>query len=146
MNMRVSDFMIENPICVDKQTNLKSLQKLLNVKGYSHLPVVEEGKLIGIVSKTDLMSRFLKMLDQTSGKNYTSLLMEFLKVEDIMTANPIITKRGDDIDYAIELLLQGEFHSLVVVNDLMEVEGLITSYDLLKALYSETLKKKKKSK
>ena len=139
MKKVVSEFMIKDPVCVDTDANIKSLNNLINVRGYSHLPVLEEGKLVGIVSKTDLMSRFLKMLEQTSGKVYTALLMKHLSVKELMTENPVRVLQTDSIDYAVELLLQREFHSLVVVNEIEEVVGIITSYDLLEALYDDTL-------
>ncbi|WP_235293935.1 CBS domain-containing protein [Portibacter lacus] len=132
-NQRVIEIMNKDPKCLEKSSPLKSVVELISAHRFSHVPVLSEGKLVGIVSKSDLINRFLQMLNQTSGKFYSKMLMEHIKVEDIMKADPITIHENDDIEYASELLLQGEFHSLIVLNDKDAVTGIVTAYDILKA-------------
>jgi len=136
MVKRVGEIMHERPVCLEQTASLAEVTKLIREEGYSHIPVTKDGKLVGTVSKTNLVDRFLRMLDQTSGKHYTKMLMEHVSVENMMHKNPITLKRGDDVEYAAELLMQGEFHGLIVVNDMEEVQGVVTPYDLLKSLYT----------
>ena len=139
MKKTVKDFMIQDPVCIENEASINSLNRLINVKGYSHIPVLEHGELVGIVSKTDLMSRFLMMLEQTSGKTYTNLVMKNLKVKELMTPNPVVVKETDSLDDITELLMGKEFHSLVVVNDHGKVKGIVTSYDLLSEFYQNSV-------
>lgn len=136
MFKRVAEIMKENPISLEKSASLQKVVQIISQKGYSHVPVTEDGKLVGIVSKSDLITLFLKMLNQTSGKYYSQMLMEHISVGDIMHKDPIVVKRGHDVELAAELLLQGEFHAVTVINDVEEVVGMVTSFDLLKSLYS----------
>ena len=131
--MIVSDFMIKDPVCIDKDDSLKSLNKLVNGSGYTHVPVTNQGQLVGIISKSDLMSRFLVMLDDM-GTTPSEEELENLPVETFMTANPAIAFVDDHIDKALDILLESNFHCIVSVNNQNQVRGIVTSYDLLEAL------------
>ena len=140
MLKRITDIMHENPVCLEQSASLAEVTKLIRKDGYSHIPVTENGKLVGTVSKTNLIDRLIVMLDETSGKHYSKMLMDHIPVGNMMHKDPLTVKRGDDVAYAAELLLQGEFHGLIVVNDVGEVQGIVTPYDLLKSLYTSTSK------
>lgn len=136
MIKRVAEIMKENPVTIEQSASLEKLVKIIKQEGYSHVPVTDHGILVGTVSKTDLVNRFLKMLDETTGKHYTKMLMEHVSVSEIMHKDPVTVRRGDDVNFAAELLLQGEFHGLIVVSDEHKVQGVITAYDLLKSMDS----------
>jgi acetoin utilization protein AcuB len=134
MRNTVGDIMNRQTVCIDKNASLKEITGIVTSEGYSHIPVLDQNVLVGIVSKTDLVLRFMEMLNETSGKHYTSMLMNHLEVETIMHRNPITLKASDDLAYATELLLQRQFHGLVVVNDQGNVVGIVTAFDVLKAM------------
>jgi CBS domain-containing protein len=140
MKKTVAEFMIVDPISIEKNANIKTLSKIFNVQGISHIPVVNKGKLIGIISKTDLVNKFFRLLEHSSGKNYTNLVLEHELVDDLMTEFPVTAYEDDGIEYVIELLLQGTFHSVPVVDKDNFLKGIITSYDVLKALYSDKIR------
>lgn len=136
MKVKVESIMVKSPECVDINANVRQVSELIQKKGFSHLPVIDDGKLVGIVSKTDLVSTFIKVIKKTSGKAYTDLMLDHYPLVDIMTKDPVCLKENDTIDYATELLLQKVFHGLAVVNNANEVVGMVSCYDLLKSLYS----------
>ena len=133
MKKIVSQIMKKRPVCISKEASLKEITDIITSEGYSHVPVLDQNKLIGVVSKTDLVSRFMVMLQETSGKNYTKMLMDHVEVESIMHQDPITLNETDDIEYAAELLLQGKFHGITVTDDKRQVVGVVTAYDILKA-------------
>lgn len=47
--------MRKNPVCVEPETELFTLASLFVNHGYRHLPVVEDGALLGIVSRRDVL-------------------------------------------------------------------------------------------
>lgn len=126
--------MNSKPVCIEKKASLKEIADIIKADGYSHIPVVEEGRLVGIVSKTDLIVKFMDILKQTSGQYYSNLMMNHKEVALIMHSDPVMLREDDDIDYATELLLQGEFHGLPVVDDDNRVVGIVTAYDLLRSM------------
>lgn len=135
--MIVSEFMTKNPICIDSNDSLKSLNEIVNVEGHTHVPVTNEGELVGIISKSDLMSRFLVMLEEL-GTTPSTEELENLPVKSFMTKNPSSTLEDAHIDSALEILLNNNFQCIVAVDRDNHVTGLVTSYDLLEALNEES--------
>lgn len=52
---RVSEVMTERPITVDEETTLEEIVRLMEKYGIKRVPVVEAGKVVGIVSRTNLL-------------------------------------------------------------------------------------------
>jgi CBS domain-containing protein len=54
-DLEASDIMTPEPDTIDSTTDLESATDWLNATGYRHLPVTEDGRLIGIISIKDLL-------------------------------------------------------------------------------------------
>jgi CBS domain-containing protein len=52
---KVSEAMTANPVSVDSETDIEKIAALMVEKNYHTLPVIEEGKLVGIVGKEDVL-------------------------------------------------------------------------------------------
>lgn len=57
----VEDIMSTNPTCAEKEMTISELSKIIMETGYNGLPVVEEGKVIGIVTQTDILRLIQKL-------------------------------------------------------------------------------------
>lgn len=53
--MKVKDFMSTNPVTIIQSTNILEIAKVMNVKNIHRLPVVSRGRLVGMVTGSDLM-------------------------------------------------------------------------------------------
>ncbi len=53
----VSAIMTQNPVVVDISETMENCLRLMIQEGFRHLPVVEDGKLMGMVSVRDLLQR-----------------------------------------------------------------------------------------
>ena len=53
--MRIKDVMTRNPVTADSETLVLDAQKLMKENNIRRLPVVDKGKLVGIVTKHDLL-------------------------------------------------------------------------------------------
>ena len=62
---RVADIMTENVICVNPRSSARDCMGLMSVKGIRHLPVVEDGKAIGMVSVRDIVDDIIADQDFT---------------------------------------------------------------------------------
>lgn len=89
-----------------------------------HLPVVESGRLVGIVSATDLIVR-------SSGG---AAGVGRIRIVEIMHRDPISLSRKATLDDAAVLLAGGRYHSLPVTNSDGTVVGVVTSTDLIAVL------------
>lgn len=137
MSRKVSQFMIHQPITIQENISLGDVMKRFDKENVSHLLVKNtQDELTGIISKNDILDKLRKIVNLSSGLYYSDKLKSSTKAKDVMTSELITLKKDDNIDYAIELLLQKEFHCLPVV-EAEEAVGVITLYDLLKGYYQE---------
>jgi IMP dehydrogenase len=109
--------MIIDPITVDKFQSVGEVQEIMSNYKISGLPVLHEGKLVGIVTNRDL--RFVS--DNA------------LRVADVMTSKNLVTaKVGIDLEHSKALLHEHRIEKLLVVDDDGNLKGLITIKDLEK--------------
>ena len=109
--------MILDPVTIDSNKSLEDALEIMSKYHISGVPVVDEGKLKGILTNRDI--RFENNLN--------------LKVSDRMTDNNLITvKEGTTLDEAKEVLQKHRVEKLLVVNDSGDLTGLITVKDILK--------------
>ena len=94
-------------------------------KDMIHAVVVDaQGKLVGLITKTDLIKVFL------SGKDPENVL-----VEDIMDKNPRSMRYDVDLFDAIKVMVDEEIFTLPLVFDDHKVTGVLSVFDTLKLLY-----------
>ena len=110
---------IRDPITVGPMTSIGEVMQLTRAHNISGVPVVEGGKLAGIVTSRDL--RFEKKPDDP--------------VKNIMTRKDklVTVKEGAREDEIIALLHKHRIEKVLVVNDAFELRGLITVKDIQKA-------------
>jgi len=109
--------MIIDPITVNKNQSVQEVQEIMAMYKISGLPVLHEGKLVGIVTNRDL--RFVSDND--------------LRVSDVMTSKNLVTaKAGITLEHSKALLHEHRIEKLLVVDDNGALKGLITIKDLEK--------------
>jgi len=109
--------MIIDPIVVRQDQSVAEVQAIMSQYKISGLPVLHEGKLVGIVTNRDL--RFVSDND--------------LRVADVMTSKNLVTaKVGIDLEHSKALLHEHRIEKLLVVDDNGNLKGLITIKDLEK--------------
>ena len=123
--MYVRDWMSSPAITVTPDCPAPSALDLMKTRAIRRLPVVEDGKLVGIVTKTDLASVFGPGF--TGRRGVRSLIIE------IMKKNPVTVSPDDTVESAARTLLRRRFSGLPVVDD-GRVMGVITESDLFRAL------------
>ncbi len=55
LDMKVKDIMTKNVVCVEEDTSLKEIVKIMAEKGYQRLPVVRNRKLVGLVTQSSII-------------------------------------------------------------------------------------------
>ena len=126
---QISTIMTTGINCISPQQRLIDLKHIYEQTDYhSHVPVVENDKLIGIVSLIDFMRVIHDATLDDSEEVYHSVC-----VKDIMSLNPVTIEATCSIKEAAEILSTGNFHSLPVVSN-NKLTGIITTTDILKEL------------
>tara|TARA_B110000014_G_scaffold263541_1_gene260711 strand:- start:1511 stop:2980 length:1470 start_codon:yes stop_codon:yes gene_type:complete len=109
--------MIVNPVTLTVDKTIRDAKNVMNNYHISGLPVVKDGKLVGIITNRDI--RFEKD--------------DNLSVRDRMTSKKLVTvKKGTTLDEAKEVLQQHRIEKLLVVDDDGNLAGLITVKDIQK--------------
>ena len=111
----VSILMAPDPITVAPQTGVRDIAAIMLDKDISGVPVVEEGRVAGIVTKLDVMR-------SAHIRGLTARVDEVM--EDAVTVN-----RYHSLDHVIDTI-KGKNDKLIVVNDNGSLAGIITESNL----------------
>ena len=119
----VHRYMTLGPYTVSPYEPMSSAHRLMRKHGFHHVPVVEEGKLVGIISDRDL---HLVLPDSANP--------DTVCVAEVMSTCPLAVTSEMPLDEAIELMSTSRCGALVVLGKTGNVVGILTSSDALWAL------------
>jgi CBS domain-containing protein len=102
-------------------------------RGIRHLPVVEHGRLVGIVSRGDLREASISASANADTYEFNFLLNQ-LTVERLMTRKVFTITPDAPVVHAAELMTERKVAGLPVVDTDGSVTGIVTESDLLKML------------
>jgi CBS-domain-containing membrane protein len=149
------DIMSTDLITVKKDTDIKTLSNLFIDKKINSVPVVDdEGKLIGIVSETDLVyqdaslhiptvfSIFDSIFYLQSSKHFKEDLNKITgsKVKDIMTNKVLSIKENESIYDIASIITEKKFYSIPVVDDNNKLKGIVSRFDIIKSMTDKNIK------
>ncbi len=127
----VRDLMILNPITIAHSQTVEQATQLMARYKIRRLPVIKDGKMVGIVSDRDLRQLgrrpSLKLLATEQEEAYQNL-----SVEEAMTPTVITVREYDTIKTAIELMLKNTISGLPVVDRQDTLVGMLSNTDILK--------------
>jgi len=116
---RYESGVLKDPITIPPTMTVREVLQLTRTHRISGLPVVDNGKVVGIVTNRDL--RFESRLDETVG--------------NIMTPRDrlITVREGASLDEAQALMHTHRLERVLVINDAWELRGLMTVKDIQKS-------------
>lgn len=122
----ITSIMTKNVVYVSPQQNIIDVKHIYEKHNFHHhIPVIENGELIGIISLLDFMYNIAG-----AGINDDATVYNKLKVKDIMTQNPIYLTTKSTIENAAEMLSKGYFHAVPILEN-GKLVGIVTSTDLI---------------
>lgn len=135
-NEPVHKIMAADPVSVHEKQKLSDVHHLIVERKIHHVPVVSGRKLIGLISGNDLLRVSWGDVNRQDPRQVDTLL-DTLTIRDAMQEDVVTVRRHDTVRRAAELLSQGEYHSLPVLDDDDELVGMVTSTDLIKYLLEQ---------
>jgi CBS domain-containing protein len=127
----VKDWMTQAVITITPETTVPEAHRLMTGKRIRRLPVIKNGHLVGIVTLGDV--REAEPSDASSLSVWEmNYLLAKLKVEQIMTRNPITISLDKTVGEAAEVMLNNKVSGLPVVGENGEVIGIITESDIFR--------------
>ena len=130
--MTIEDVMTKEVITVDMDTSLKKIHNIFNDKNLHHVIVLENEKIIGIISDRDMFKALSPFLNTAAEQNRDLNTLK-RRAHQIMTRNVTTISKKASLKSTIELVLQKNISCLPVVTPDGQIEGIITWKDLLKA-------------
>lgn len=132
---RVLDWMSTPALVVPPTTTLATAQRLMEERHVRRLPVVQDGRLEGIVSWGDLRAAWPSTATTLSIYEWRALL-EQATVSECMTRHPITVGPETNLHEATQIMLEHKIGGLPVVAE-GRVVGMITESDLMRLLIAE---------
>lgn len=129
--MRLSDVMTKNPITVESESLLLDARKVMKEHNFRRLPVVDKGKLVGIVTKQDLDETMPPPTSATSAYEFRSLSR--MKVKEVMKKNPLTFSPDTLFEEALKIGQKNKISSFLVVEN-GKLVGITTESDIVRLL------------
>lgn len=130
--MLVRDWMTRDPVTVTPDIPVMDALRIIKDRGFRRLPVMEGGRLTGIVTRKDLKDAMPSKATTLSVWELNYLLSK-LTVSEVM-ARPVITAaEGEYIEDAALRMLEHRVGGLPVLDDAGQISGIITTRDILRA-------------
>jgi acetoin utilization protein AcuB len=139
-NALLSDIMTPMPLTISPETNLTDIYKIFETNSFHHIPVVDQGKLVGMISREDFVQIEHVLTTNWSGNLHADGTFENFHARDIMTEYPMHLGPDDTIGLAADIVLTNKFHALPIIEDDMLV-GIVTAHDLIAFAFSSPVER-----
>ncbi len=128
----VKNWMTGEVITIKPDTKLPDAHKMMTDYGIRRLPVVDgNGRLLGIVTLGDVRGA-----EPSAATSLTvwemNYLLSRLKIDEIMSPNPITVRENDTIAAAAKVMLQNSISGLPVIDKNDKLVGVITESDIFR--------------
>lgn len=130
---KVKEVMTKEVVTVTPQTDLKSLKEMFERYDFNSFPVLENGKVVGVVSKLDLLRAFTAGINVSIGR-FMKLYSQF--TSDIMHTATIHVSPEDDVSVAADYMVEFKLRSIPVMEK-GELRGMISRQDIIRCLMLE---------
>jgi len=131
----VAHIMTDELVTVNLKNSLRDVKKIFSERKLRHLPVVEEDRLVGMVSRTDMMRlSFGNLFDNQ--EHADEAMLDMLNIEQVMAHHPVTVSPEMTIREAAQILTEKEFHALPVV-DGSHLKGIVTTTDVIQYLLQQ---------
>ncbi len=132
----VKDWMTREALTISPDTTLPEAHQLMGDKRIRRLPVVENGKLVGIVTRSDIRGAQPSSATALSVWEVNYLIAR-LKIEAIMRPDPITISPEATIGEAARTMLEQKIGALPVVDGDGKIIGIITESDIFRMVVKE---------
>lgn len=133
--MLVKNWMSKNVITIDEDDSMQHAMALMKEHKIRMLPVMHNGKIVGVLSDTDL--KRASASDATMLDMHELLyLISKIKVQEIMSKKPITVPEDYTVEETAQLMMENNISGVPITNHQGDLVGIITRHDLFKILIS----------
>lgn len=134
----VSVVMTRHVHTLDVSSKLSVVRHALISAEFHHMPIVDGGFLVGIVSWRDLVRAYRKAMgpEESDPVTIDEVLDQSESIEQVMTKELVTLREDDPLDRAIDLIADGHIHSVLVLDDEERLVGIVTDKNIVEYLAS----------
>jgi CBS domain-containing membrane protein len=130
----ISSIMTPDPVTLGPMDILDTAHQLFEKNGIHHVPIVQDERLMGMVSHTDYL-RVIRDLGKNQGEQYTNQrLLSSITLHEVMSEKLECLHPDDTLGDALRLFKANHFHAIPVVNEAEKLVGIVTTFDMLEVL------------
>jgi acetoin utilization protein AcuB len=128
----ITTIMTKNVVCVSSEQSILDVKHIYEKKEFHHhIPVVDNGKLVGMVSLIDFMYNIAGAGIDDNNKVYSEL-----KVKNIMTKKPYFLTTIATIEDAAKVLAKGQYHAIPILEK-DKIMGIVSTADIIQFFLNE---------
>ena len=126
----VKEMMTSNPITLSRFNSLHDARKLMEEKGFRHIPIVDDEELVGLVSQRNIFANGVSSQELMSKEELSKIEAGTL-IADIMSTNITTITAKINVADAAHLIFNKKFGCLPVVDNNNHLVGIITDHDFV---------------
>ena len=132
--MSISKFMTQDPVTIGLDDNLEKVKAIFETRKFHHLLVVDNDKLLGIISDRDYLKAISPNVDRISASEKDLATLN-KRTHQIMTPNPKIVRANDPLEKAVDLFRSERVSCLPVLDENDLIIGILTLRNILDAIH-----------
>ena len=131
--MKAENIMHANLVTAEPEMRLYQALEIMEEKQIRHLPVVEQGRLVGILSDRDI-KKHMSASFQTKEEGTQDRLAMLKTAREVMASDPITARPETPLKEVVQVMVDRKIGALPVVDIEGRPVGIITSIDLHRLL------------
>lgn len=130
LEFHVEDFMTRSVVTIDPKATIAEAQRLFDEHDFNCLPVVRDGRLLGVLTKLDLLKAFRFRMTHVVPP-YSTVVAE--PVHAVMTEEPAVVRPEAPLTRVLEKMVKTRFRSFPVTLG-TKLVGIISREDVMRGL------------
>lgn len=126
----VREIMMGSPVTLKPDETLDLANDVISLGRIRHIPIMEDGRLVGVLSERDMMGAATTTIFGLKRKSKSALLKSVL-IKDVMKKKVVTVKPDTPIKDAAHLMKEKKIGCVPVVNE-GSLVGLVTTTDILR--------------
>ena len=128
LNLPVEEFTTPDPVTAVETTPIDELILIMKENGIRHIPILDDGRVVGIVSDRDVRV----------ASGFSTQEKKQIQAGDIMSCDPVTVNCDDSLDVVAFKMSQNKIGSVIVNDENEKFLGIFTATDALNALIEIT--------
>lgn len=131
LEQTVDGYMTRNVKTVKRDLDMLALSEMFEQDDFNSYPVADEGQVVGIVTKFDILKCFAFTPSQMLPRYHELMSRE---VGDVMTPEFIYVSPDTRLTRALQIMVEHRIRSIVVLDSVQRLVGIIAREDVIAAL------------